>query len=100
MPYGLVTGKSEMVRYGADTSLGEDTCTVRVGARPNILSILRPTIISLMYHSGYRVMASSVRRFSRRSHEVLALVHSEEADDARALRQPVGRSRSFGLLIH
>jgi hypothetical protein len=70
------------LHFVADTSLGEDACTVRPGAAHIILSILRATIISLLHRAAQDTIAASLRRFSRRPHELIAFLNLNETENA------------------
>lgn len=62
------------LHYVKDECLGEDRCTVRLGAGPTILAIARDTVVSLLHGAGYRTIAARLRHYSRRPTDLLPLL--------------------------
>lgn len=62
------------VHYVRDVTFGEDASQVRCGAIPQVLALLRTTIIGLMRTSGETAIAASCRRFAAQPWAALALL--------------------------
>ena len=70
------------LHYVCDVSLGEDACTVRLGAGPIVMSLLRAAVVSLLRHANYPSIAAALRHFSRRPHELLDFLNLEAPENA------------------
>lgn len=70
------------LHYVKDESLGEDRCTVRLGAGPTLLAIARDTVVSLLHAAGCSTIAARLRYYSRRPHDLLPLLGLEMPQNA------------------
>ena len=57
-----------------DVTLGEDRSLIRKGHGPNIMAILRDTVISVLHRAGWRTIAERLRCYSGDAHAALALL--------------------------
>lgn len=65
-----------------DVSLGEDRSTVHRGVGPTIMATLRDTAVSVLHQAGRRRIAASLRYFSQRPREILALLGLAPSENA------------------
>jgi predicted transposase YbfD/YdcC len=52
------------LHYVKDVTLGEDRSLIRKGHGPNIMAILRDTVISVLHRAGWRTIAERLRCYS------------------------------------
>ncbi len=63
------------LHYVKDVTLGEDRSLIRKGNGPNIMAILRDTVVSVLHRAGWRTIAERLRRrYSGDVHAALALL--------------------------
>jgi predicted transposase YbfD/YdcC len=64
----------ESLFHVRDVTFGEDSCRVRTGAAPAILSALRNAAITLLDQTAVANKAATLRRHAAHPHEALALI--------------------------
>ncbi len=70
------------LHYVKDVTLGEDRSLIRKGHGPNVMAILRDTVVSVLHRAGWRTIAERLRCYSGDAHAALALLgipHTENA---------------------
>ncbi len=62
------------LHYVKDVTLGEDRSLIHKGNGPNIMAILRDTVVSVLHRAGWRTIAERLRCYSGDVHAALALL--------------------------
>lgn len=67
-------GIENRLHWVRDVTLGEDTCRMKTGNGPQILAALRNAGLTLMRLAGYKAIATTLRDFAAKPHELLKLL--------------------------
>ncbi len=62
------------LHYVKDVTLGEDRSLIRKGNGPNIMAILRDTVVSVLHRAGWRTIAERLRCYSSDATAALMLL--------------------------
>ncbi len=62
------------LHYVKDVTLGEDRSLIRKGNGPNIMAILRDTVVSVLHRAGWRTIAERLRCYSSDAAAALMLL--------------------------
>lgn len=70
------------LHYVKDVTLGEDRSLIHKGNGPNIMAILRDTVVSVLHQAGWRTIAERLRYYGGHPKEVFALLGIPLAENA------------------
>jgi predicted transposase YbfD/YdcC len=62
------------LHYVKDVTLGEDRSLIHKGNGPNVMAILRDTVVSVLHRAGVRTIAERLRAYSGDVHAALAFL--------------------------